>query len=331
MPTLLEVQDLTIEYPAGGGAIWGGKRFVAVRDASFSIEQGETFGLVGESGSGKTTIGRAIVRLEKAAAGRIDFDGVSVTGFGRTTPLSYRRDVQIVFQDPSSSLNPRHRVGQILDQVIAGHEPGSAKDRVRVRDELLERVQLAPYHAARFPAELSGGQKQRVAIAHALASKPRLVVCDEAVSALDVSTQGQILNLLLELQDSLGISYLFISHDLSVVRHMSRRIAVMYLGRIVEVGEADAVYADPRHPYTKMLLASVLPPDPRERERKRQERLELRAQANAPTGALSGSGCPFRTRCPSAHARCGEQMPPMVQVDSRRTVACHLYDQARAP
>ncbi|TYR36384.1 ABC transporter ATP-binding protein [Mesorhizobium microcysteis] len=325
MSNLLDVQDLTIDYPAGGGAMWGGKRFVAVREASFSIGQGETFGLVGESGSGKTTIGRAILRLEKAAAGQIFFEGRSVTDFGRTTPLSYRRDVQIVFQDPSSSLNPRHRVGKILDQVIARHEPRPAKDRVRLRDELLEKVQLAPYHATRFPAELSGGQKQRVAIAHALASKPRLVVCDEAVSALDVSTQGQILNLLRELQDKLGISYLFISHDLSVVRHMSRRIAVMYLGRIVETGDANAVYTDPQHPYTKMLLASVLLPHPGERDRKRQERLQLRAQANASTGSLSATGCPFRSRCPSAHSRCAETMPPMVAVGTQRKVACHLY------
>lgn len=322
---LLEVEELSIAYRTNAGWGWGNKQFVAVDNASFFIDEGETFSLVGESGSGKTTIGRAIVRLVDTASGRIRFDGRDITALGRKTPSWYRRDVQIIFQDPSTSLNPRNRVKKILDQVIARHRPGSAQDRVHYREELLDRVQLAPYHGDRFPAELSGGQKQRVAIAHALASGPRLVVCDEAVSALDVSTQGQILNLLADLQEQLGISYLFISHDLSVVRHVSRRVAVMYLGRILEIGDAEDLYSRPLHPYTKMLLASVLPPDPSTREVQRAKRRELRARPISGSAEPTTLGCPFATRCVAVHQRCTEVMPQLKDVEPQRSVACHLF------
>jgi ABC-type oligopeptide transport system ATPase subunit len=276
---LLQVQDLRVEFRMRRGFAVRPTVLQAVRGVSFDIEQGETFGLVGESGSGKSTIGRAILQLLRPAGGRILLDGTDTGAFGNRVPLSFRKDVQVVFQDPMSSLNPRQTVRSTLEQAIARHRP---MDRVGLSREvarLVDSVGLAGSHAERQPHELSGGQRQRVAIARALAVQPRLVVCDEPVSALDVSTQAQVINLLQDLQREFGLSYLFISHNLDVVRHVSHRIGVLYLGQLVETGEAEAVYATPRHDYTRMLLASTLVADPREQALRRQQR---RARAAAP-------------------------------------------------
>ena len=328
--TLLSVDGLEVAYPSGGGIFSRKTPFVAARDVSFSIGAGETFGLVGESGSGKTTVGRAILRLAPITSGTVHFDGADVGAYGKATPLSYRRAVQMVFQDPRSSLNPRHTVAKILGQVVARHHAVEAAERREIVDDLLDSVQLARYQAQRYPSELSGGQRQRVAIAHALATRPRLIVCDEAVSALDVSTQGQILNLLQDLQAQLGLSYLFISHDLAVVRRVSRAIGVMYRGRLVEIGETETIYNAPRHPYTQMLLASVLTPDPAGRSARRNRRSALRAEAGAQTGTVPKHGCPFQPRCPMALAVCGREAPPLRRLLDGRLAACHAVDEAVA-
>ena len=317
---LLRVDRLTVAYAGQRSLFRAAAPFLAVKDASFAVAAGETFGLVGESGSGKTTIGRAILRLTPTQSGSIRFDGADIAAFGSDAPIEYRRNVQMIFQDPRSSLNPRHRIARILDQVIARHRPATREARKAIVAELLDRVQLSSYHGDRYPAELSGGQRQRVAIAHALATDPRLIVCDEAVSALDVSTQSQILNLLQDLQERFGISYLFISHDLAIVRHMSRRIAVMYLGRIVEIGATEMIYEAPRHPYTQMLLASVLKRDPVGRVERRAARRQLLGSA------LSGApaaGCPFQPRCGLATTVCAREAPPLRVMPDGGRVACH--------
>lgn len=255
---LLQVRNLTISYRSAGSIIPGRNRnFNAVKDVSFDIAAGQGLGLVGESGSGKTTIGRAILRLVKPSHGSILFDGQEVTAFGRRTPLRFRRDVQVVFQDPRSSLNPRRTIRDTLAQVIKCHFDTTEREtRVRAA-ELLDKVQLPSYHLDRYPGELSGGQQQRVAIARALAPQPRLLVCDEPVSALDVSTQSQILNLLSDLRRDLNLAYLFISHDLAVVRQIADIVVVMHRGSVVEQGPSEKIYTQPEADYTKMLLASV--------------------------------------------------------------------------
>ncbi|PJJ48248.1 peptide/nickel transport system ATP-binding protein [Mumia flava] len=281
---LLDVRDLAVSYDVGGALR---KRPLAVvQDVSFEIRPGETLGLVGGSGSGKSTTGRAILRLVEASGGSIDFDGVDVTAMGRTTPLSYRRDVQAVFQDPAASLNPRHTVGSAVTTALRRHGIGSKAERLDAAASAFERVGLARSHLSRFPNQMSGGQLQRVAIARALALKPRLVVCDEAVSALDLSTQGQIINLLADLQADTGVSYLFIAHDLGIVRHISDRIAVMHQGRIVEQGRAERIFDHPQHAYTRKLLAATPASTPHGRERRRARRLAHRGQQvdTAPSG-----------------------------------------------
>lgn len=324
---LLSVDRLVVAYESDGGLLSRKPPFVAVRDVSFSINAGETFGLVGESGSGKSTIGRAVLRLEPVAGGEIRFDGTDISSFGKTTPLSYRRAVQLIFQDPQSSLNPRHTVARILDQVVARHRPIARAERRVVVEELLDAVQLASYHAERYPSELSGGQRQRVAIAHALATEPRLIVCDEAVSALDVSTQSQILNLLQDLQARLGLGYLFISHDLAIVRHVSRTTAVMYRGRLVEIGKTEKIYQAPQHPYTQTLLASVPTPDPKGRKRRRDKRVALRAdESSGEHTALAKKGCAFQPRCPIALPICAREAPPLRRRHDGQQVACHAVE-----
>ncbi|WP_137845310.1 ATP-binding cassette domain-containing protein [Microbacterium sp. 2FI] len=273
---LLQVRGLAVEYEAGGGLPWRRHKARAIQDVSFDVFPGETLGLVGESGSGKSTTGRAILRLAETAAGSIVFDGTDVTAMGRTTPLSYRRDVQAIFQDPNSSLNPRHVVARSLDDALHRHGVTDAAER-RIRSiEAFEQVGLSKDHMNRFPSELSGGQQQRVAIARALVLNPRLVVCDEAVSALDLSTQGQIINLLADLQERTGVSYLFIAHDLGIVRHLSDRIAVMQKGHLVEIGEAEDVFRHPQHPYTRKLLAASPASHPEGREERRANRQRFR-------------------------------------------------------
>lgn len=319
---LLRVEDLRITFRTGRALLSSRARsFDAVRGVTFDVAHGETFGLVGESGSGKSSTGRALLRLVKPSSGRIVFDGEEVTDFGRKTPAWYHRAVQIVFQDPLASLNPRRTVSQSIQDALHERGVGRGERRSRMMD-LLDRVGLDPHHAGRLPRDLSGGQRQRVAIARALAMEPRLVVCDEPVSALDVSTQSQIVNLLQDLQADLGISYVFIGHDLSVIRHISHRIGVMYLGEMVEFGEAEAVYERPEHPYTRMLLQAIPLPDPEVQRVRRTQRIG-RVLVEPPSPIDPPSGCSFHTRCPYAMDVCREGPVP-VRVGDGTRYRCHL-------
>ncbi|MHA3684798.1 ATP-binding cassette domain-containing protein [Leucobacter sp. HY1908] len=275
---LLRVRDLAISY--GGGGLFGGAEKRVVEGVSFDIGAGETLGLVGESGSGKSTTGRVILRLLPAASGTVEFEGTDITSFGKRTPLSYRRDVQAVFQDPSMSLNPRQPVQAALTTALARHGIGDRVERARRAREVFDQVGLQQAHLDRLPGELSGGQQQRVAIARALVLRPKLVVCDEAVSALDLSTQSQIINLLMDLQQETGVSYLFIAHDLAIVRHISDRIAVMRSGRMVEIAAADELFERPGHPYTKRLLGATPADTPVGRAERRAMRRDF-ADAHA--------------------------------------------------
>jgi len=282
---LLEVRDLVVSYGKGSALFGGGEPFVAVKGVSFDIAVGEGFALVGESGSGKSTIGRAILGLVPVAGGAISFDGQDIAAFGRHIPLSFRRNVQVVFQDPRSSLNPRRTIRDTVGQVVERHFGTSAKETEARVGDLLGKVGLASYFMHRYPGELSGGQRQRVAIARALATEPRLLICDEPVSALDVSTQSQILNLLADLRRDLGLAYLFISHDLAVVRQVADVVAVMHHGSIVEMGASEELYRNPSHAYTRMLLSSVPKPDPEGREERRAMRVALRKAVTASPAA----------------------------------------------
>ena len=319
---LLDVQDLVKHFTVGGGLFTGQRAVVrAVDGVSFTIRRGETLGLVGESGCGKTTTGRCILQLERATSGRVIFEGRDLTTLDHRELRSVRRKIQVIFQDPYSSLNPRMTVGQIIAEPLAVHGivPEAARRRARVQD-LLVRVGLLPQHASRYPHELSGGQRQRVGVARALAMEPSLLICDEPVSALDVSIQAQIINLLEDLQVDLGLTYLFIAHDLAVVRHISTRVAVMYLGKIVEITDRKALYDDPLHPYTKALLAAVPIPDP-ELEARR-ERVVLGGEVPSPVNPPSG--CVFHPRCPIAIERCRSEVPALREVRVGHRAACIL-------
>jgi peptide/nickel transport system ATP-binding protein len=316
---ILSVRNLTKHFPVRGGL--GGARGVvrAVEDVSFDIQPGETLGLVGESGCGKTTVGRLILRLEDPTAGDIRFAGKSLVNASAAELTAMRRRVQVIFQDPYSSLNPRMTVGQIVAEPMHVYRlaPNAEAANARVT-EILRQVGLRPELAARYPHQLSGGQRQRVGIARALAIEPKFIVCDEAVSALDVSIQGQIINLLEELQQTLGLAYLFIAHDLAVVRHISMRVIVMYLGRIMEIADRDTLYREPLHPYTKVLLDAAPVPDPTV-EKERAPRLikgELPSPLSPPTG------CVFNTRCPRAGPECREAVPELRQIKPGHFVAC---------
>jgi oligopeptide/dipeptide ABC transporter ATP-binding protein len=328
---LLDVQDLRVRFPVFGGIIPRKKADVrAVDGVSLTLRRGETIGLVGESGCGKTTVGRAIVNILRAMNYQVEVEGrvlyhhpqglADLASLGRRAMRRYRADLQMVFQDPYSSLNPRMTVGAIVEEPLKIHTGQSRTERrARVR-WLLEKVRLAPEHAGRYPHEFSGGQRQRIGIARALATNPKIVIADEPVSALDVSIQAQVINLMQDLQEEFGLSYVVISHDLSVVRHVANRIFVMYLGNIVEAGPADEVYSRPVHPYSRMLLSAVPRPDPDAR-RARAARLrdDLPSPLNKP------SGCAFRTRCPIARPDCADRTPPL---ESRggREVACPYSD-----
>jgi len=319
---LLEVRNLVKHFPAGGGVLARESGVVkAIDDVSFDIRRGETLGLVGESGCGKTTTGRCILQLERATSGRILFEGTDVTTLKGEALRDVRRRVQVIFQDPYASLNPRMTIGQILAEPLKVHgivaDPAAREARVQ---ELLQQVGLLPQHARRYPHQLSGGQRQRVGVARALAMEPSLIVCDEPVSALDVSIQAQIINLLEDLQSRLGLTYLFIAHDLSVVRHISDRVAVMYLGKIVEIADRSALYEEPLHPYTRALLSAVPIPDPA-LEAKR-ERTVLRGEV--PSALRPPPGCVFHPRCPLAVERCSAEIPPLREIKPGHWAACHL-------
>ena len=320
-PPLLKVEGLSIHFPVGRTGFWGGqKQYVhAVEDVSFEIHRGETLGLVGESGSGKTTSGRAVLRRIPISTGTVWFDGQDITHVKGEELRLLRRRMQLVFQDPYASLNPRMRILDLVAEPLVVHgivqHPRDARDKVA---ELLELVGLPADALDRYPHAFSGGQRQRVGIARALALEPDLIVADEPVSALDVSIRAQVVNLLQDLQERLGIAYLFIAHDLSVVRHISHRIAVMYAGKLVEIGDRHALYDDPRHPYTKALLSAVPIPDPRvQRERQRQILVgEIPNPVNPP------SGCRFHTRCPIAQERCSSDQPPLEEKTTEHWAAC---------
>jgi oligopeptide/dipeptide ABC transporter ATP-binding protein len=319
---LLEVRDLVKHFEVGAGLFGGGGRMVrAVDGVSFAIHRGETLGLVGESGCGKTTTGRCVLQLERPTSGSIVFEGQELTRLDEKALRSVRRRMQVIFQDPYSSLNPRMTVADIIEEPLAVHgivaDAAARAGRVR---QLLSHVGLLAQHGRRYPHQLSGGQRQRVGIARALAMEPSLIICDEPVSALDVSIQAQIINLLEDLQAEFGLTYLFVAHDLAVVRHISDRVAVMYLGKIVELADRKALYDEPLHPYTRALLSAVPIPDPELESRR--ERTVLRGEV--PSALGPPSGCVFHTRCPVAVERCARDIPALREIRPGHWAACHL-------
>lgn len=314
--TLLEIKDLQKYFTVRGEK---GKAHVhAVEDVSFKIKKGETLGLVGESGCGKTTLGRTILRLYEPTGGKIIYDGTDITT-GKMLP--HRRNMQMIFQDPSASLNPRMTVGEIVGEPLIIHDLyKSVAERKERVDDLLGKVGLNTEHANRYPHEFSGGQQQRIGIARALAVDPQFIVCDEPISALDVSIQSQIVNMLEDMQEEFGLTYLFIAHDLSVVRHISNRIGVMYLGVMVELGESYEINKNPLHPYTKTLISAVPIPDPE----KSRQRHRLVLQGDIPSPMNPPAGCRFHTRCPYAVDRCKTEIPKMRELSPGHFAACHI-------
>ncbi|MDR0268350.1 dipeptide ABC transporter ATP-binding protein [Paenibacillus sp.] len=318
--TLLEVEHLKKYFPIQKG-LWNKTvgHVKAVDDISFSVRRGETFGLVGESGCGKSTTGRSILRLIEPSGGKVRFEGQEITELSSGEMRKQRRDMQIVFQDPFSSLDPRHCVQRILEEPLIVHGISSRKERQQRIDKLIEVVGLTRTHLHRYPHQFSGGQRQRIGIARALALQPKLIVADEPVSALDVSIQSQVINLLQDLQTEFKLTYIFIAHDLSVVKHICDRVAVMYLGRIVEIADKQRLYDKPQHPYTQALLSAVPEPDP---DLKR-ERIIL--QGEVPSPANAPVGCAFHTRCPQVMNICSEARPQLHDTGDGHLTACHLY------
>ena len=325
MAALLEVRGLVKHFPVRGGVLLRKQGIVhAVDSVSFSVERGETLGLVGESGCGKSTVGKTLLRLIEPTAGTVLFEGRDVTKMDRAELRALRRHMQIVFQDPFESLNARHTIGAILEEPLVIHGVGDRASRRRRVAELLDVVGLPPSAAMRFPHEFSGGQRQRVGIARAIALEPKLIVCDEAVSALDVSIQSQILNLLLDLQRDMNLALVFIAHDLAVVRHVSNRVAVMYLGQIVESASAREIYAGPRHPYTQALLSAIPEPSPVDRDARLRSRVVLEGEVPSPIDPPSG--CRFHGRCRYARADCATREPVLQRGPADgHEVACHYW------
>jgi oligopeptide transport system ATP-binding protein len=330
---LLDVQDLRVHFPVTGGVFLRRQGEVrAVDGISFQLHAGETLGLVGESGCGKTTVGRAVINILKAMSYQVEISGrvlyhhpsgtVDLISLGRSAMRPYRADIQMVFQDPYSSLNPRKTVGQIVEEPLTIHTTSTRAERGERVRWLLDKVGLSARHIHRYPHEFSGGQRQRIGIARALATNPKIVIADEPVSALDVSVQAQVINLLQDLQQEFGLSYIFIAHDLSVVRHISDRIAVMYLGSIVEIGASDDVYSRPVHPYSRALLAAAPRPDPSIARARR-----ARLGGDVPSPLHKPLGCGFRTRCPIVRPQCAEAVPPLLDRGGR-LVACPYSEPA---
>jgi oligopeptide/dipeptide ABC transporter ATP-binding protein len=318
--SLLEVKDLKVHFPVKHGMFSRVREFVkAVDDVSFAIEPGETLGLVGESGCGKTTLGRAIVRLVEPTAGSVLLGGEDITRMSGSELRARRRKFQMIFQDPYGSLNPRMTVEQIVGEALDIHQLTDSKSARQKRIlELLQDVGLDPVYAQRYPHEFSGGQRQRIGIARALAVEPELIICDEPVSALDVSVQAQIINLLQDLQQQRGIAYLFIAHDLAVIEHISRRVMVMYLGKIVETADAKTIIREPQHPYTQALISAVPEVDPE------TKRPRIVLPGDVPSPIHPPPGCPFHPRCPIAEARCQTEVPALREVKKDHFAACHL-------
>ena len=322
--TLLRVEDLKIYYPVAGSG-FGKKEFVkAVDGVTFEVKKGEVFGIVGESGCGKSTLGRGVCKLENLTSGHVYLDGEDITEYNDLRMRSVRKKVQMVFQDPYATLNPRMSVFDIIAEPLLVHHLYQDKaDLEKKVLDLLHRVGLDDYHANRYPHEFSGGQRQRIGIARALAVEPSLIIADEPVSALDVSIQAQVLNLLNELKHDLDLTYIFVAHDLSVVEYISDRVGVMYLGNFVEVGEKEKIYSNPMHPYTQALLSAVPVPDPTAK----RERILL--EGSIPSAHKPPTGCKFHTRCPKCMECCKTQAPERYEVDDGHYVYCHLYDKER--
>ena len=321
---LVRVQNLTKHFPITRGLIFQKQvgAVQAVDGLNFDIYQGETFGMVGESGCGKSTTGRAILQLHKPTAGKVFYEDTELTTATPQTMQHMRRNMQIIFQDPYASLNPRMTVGNIIAEPLDVHNIGTAEERRERVQDLLRLVGLNPYFVNRYPHEFSGGQRQRIGVARALALEPKFIVCDEPISALDVSIQAQVVNLLEKLQEELGLTYLFIAHDLSMVRHISDRVSVMYLGKMVELATRDELYGNPLHPYTQALLSAVPIPDPvKESKRKR-----IILEGDVPSPINPPSGCHFHPRCPIAAEICSQSEPEWREVSTGHWVACHLVD-----
>ena len=312
---LLEVKNLTKHFPAAHG-----QKVHAVNGVSFKLERGETLGIVGVSGCGKSSMGRTILKVHEPTSGQIIFDGVDITGLSNRKMFPYRKKMQMIFQDPYASLNPRFTVGEIIEEPMIIHNMGTAHERKVIVQELIETVGLKPDHIRRYPHEFSGGQRQRIGIARTLALRPEFIVCDEPISALDVSIQAQVINLLEKLQREKGFSYLFIAHDLEMVHHISHKIGVMYLGNMVELGSSDDVYKKPLHPYTRALISAAPIADPKMAKEKKRIILE----GEVPSPINPPKGCPFAGRCKYATEECKSKKPDTYMYDNRQ-VACNLY------
>jgi oligopeptide/dipeptide ABC transporter ATP-binding protein len=318
--SLLEVKNLKKYFEIRGGLFKRITGYVkAVDDVSFSINRGETIGIVGESGCGKSTTGRTILRLLEPTGGKVLFEGVDLARLSREEMRKKRKEIQMVFQDPYASLNPRMTVAEIIGEPLRAHGLTDKMEINRIVNETLELCGLTAEHGRRYPHEFSGGQRQRIGIARSLALRPKLIIADEPVSALDVSIQSQIINLLQDLQEQFGLTYMFIAHDLSVVRHISNRVGVMYLGRLIEIGAVDELFEHPLHPYTQALLSAVPVPDPL----RKRERIIL--QGDVPSPANPPQGCAFAPRCPKVMDICKKVRPEMISIASEHQVACHLY------